>query len=91
MKRFLRNMTLAIIIGVALRAYFYKADHFDLFVYPNKDALETSQMMGTFDSADAARSVASDWIERHPNGDYEIAKNKKRMMGDVGIYEETFK
>ena len=68
-----------------------ESDHYDLFIYPNKHDLTHHIYAGRYDSVEAARDVASEYMQKYPNGDYEIGKNRKDSIGGVGVYEDTFR
>lgn len=83
-------VTLLLVFSVS-GCYLLKSDHFDVFIYPNKNDLTDYIYAGRFDSIEEARDVASEYMQKYPNGDYEIGKNRKDSIGGIGVYEETFK
>lgn len=69
-----------------------QAGDYDLFLYPDANNLTIHRQRGPFKDAASARSVALDFMEENPNGDYEIATGLKRKLpGGIGVYERTFK
>ena len=91
MIRRIHSVFLILLLIITCAGCGFKKDHYDLVVYPNKGDLTQHIFVGRFDTADAARVVAAQHMLKYPNGDYEIGKNKKDSLGDIGVYEETFR
>ncbi|MCG2778086.1 MAG: hypothetical protein L6406_20635 [Desulfobacterales bacterium] len=64
----------------------FEPDHYDVFIYPNRNDLTNDLYVERYDSVAEARDVAQSYMKKYPNGDYEIGKNCTLD----GICEETF-
>jgi hypothetical protein len=65
---------------------------YQLFVYPNRNDLTDHIEVGHFDSLESARNQADYYMNKYPNGDYEIGINcKKDKYGDLWVCKETIR
>ena len=68
------------------------SDTYEVFVYPNKNNLTKHINAGTYKSVEEARRTARSYMQKYPNGDYEIGKNCKNKSGlTVKVCDETFR
>ncbi len=65
---------------------------YQLFVYPNRNDLTNHIEVGHFDSLEDARDQADYYMNKYPNGDYEIGINcKKGKSGGLSVCKETIR